>query len=501
MPQLPTYTAKLGDLPISGGRRASAPEGSDLGELSRTVSRIAGSYLANLEEKENRAALLATTEIRAKYARALDEAVTTGADVEKLREQMADDIAKAGVDFQTNKGVESLALYASNTSLMFDEQANRIAVQRAAATARVEGSKFLNSAGAIIQSNPTYLIQAEKDAEAFGKTLVGISPQAREDIVGGLKKELNMAAALSMARIDPEGTRKALDGGAYDLSPDQRNAAINKAESESNAKRADENFQRAQREHEQRERDEVARDRHFKGIIGGTTRRRDILDDADLLPTTREHLVLLMEQRARELRGESSTKSDPVTKRNLWLAVHAPEGNAARIYNADPVFAAVQQGRLSIPDANQLMAQVSAQKDENNRSIAQRLGSFVSDLERTIARLPEFTAQPALIAAVQLDYQDRVYKRMERLRKENQDPAQVFDAESKQYVGTPQFLKESIDRGRATQRGAAVERHLGDSVERDGFVWKLIGDPRKPEGWQKLGPAGQVRAGKIKKGE
>lgn len=450
------YSAQLQPAGISGGRRATGEDFAiPSGDIGKAIGAAANSFIADEEDKESRKALIASSEIRAKYAKELDVAATSGADLTALKQQMSDELSKVGDGFQTRRGQESLQLYTANTGLMFDEQANSIEVRRAASTARLEGSKFLNSAAAIIQSNPLYLQAAEKDADALISTLSRISPEQKAEIANGLKQELNMAAALSAARIDPEGTKKKLDGGAWNLSADQRSAAISKAETEMRAKRADESYQRSVKEYEERERDEKARDSLFKGIMAGKASRRDIMDNPDLRPTTREHLVMFMEERAKSLTNQEK-KSDPVAVRDLWMRIHAPDTDPRKMYNGDAIFEAVRSGRVNVSDANQLNSMVANQKDENNRSLGSKLQSQMSIIGRALSQDPQFIAQPALVAEIQNNYQARVFEKVSVLRKANKDPGEIFDPASKEYVGSREFIQGAIDETRGRARATAA---------------------------------------------
>lgn len=459
MPQLPTYQAKLGQGPAQPGvptRRATAEDfGASVGD-GRAIQQAAAGFLADTEESEARAALVASSQVRAKYARELDAAKTNGGDLAALKEKMVGELSAVGENFQTKRGVDALSLYTSNTELMFDEQANSINVQRAVAAARLEGAAFLNSAGSIIQSNPLYLTEAVKDADAFASTLTRLPPEQRAEIADRLKKELNMAAALSASRIDPEGTKKLLDGGSWDLTPEQRNAAINKADTEIRAKRADENYARAMKEYQEKEKDEAARDQLFKGIMAGKTSRRDILDNPDLRPTTREHLIVFMETRAKAM-SAGERKSDPTVLRDLWLRIHAPGTDPTKIYNGDAIFEAVQKGRINTQDANLLNNLVAQQKDENGRAIGSKLGTQVATVGRALSQDPQFIGQPALVAEIQMEYQARVYDRVNKLREDKKDPNEAFNPANKDWVGSREFIQQSITAAKQRALDAAPQ--------------------------------------------
>lgn len=455
MPVLPTYSAQVGGVSISGGRRASAEDlfaGNP--NAGKATLRAAQGFVNDLEDDEARKAVVSSTEIRAKYAKLLDEAQLSGGDVDKLKEQMQADLDAVGENFQTKKGVDSLRVVNANTSLMFDEQANRIKVSRAREDAKVEAGKFVNKSAAIIQSNPLYLKEAEAQADALAETFTKIPAEQRKEIANGLRKELNMSAALGSSRIAPEETKRKLEAGEWDLTPEQRQVAINKADTEMRAKRADEDHQRALDEYEARKADDAARDKHFASIIDGTVTRRSIMDDPDLKPQTREHLITFMEARSKELRGQEKA-SNPTVKRDLWLRIHAADGDPRKIYGGAEIVEAVSKGLLNTTDANTLNADVANQKDENNRSIGQRLGAFNSTVGRALSADQQFVAQPALVASIQLDLAARVEDKIKEFREEKKNPNDLFNPASKDYVGTRDFIQQSIDKAKADRAGAA----------------------------------------------
>lgn len=453
MPLLPTFNADKTSFSIGGGRRAASEDFGSAPILGHATQKAAASFLENKEEDEARKALVSSSEIRAKYARELDDAALSGADVGALKEKMQNDLNRVGDNFQTEKGAQNLRMYTANSEVMFDEQANKINVQRAYSAAKLEGQSFLRNASAIIQSNPAYLGEAEKNSDEFAATLKGIRPEQRNEIADGLKKQLNMAAAIGAARADPEGTKKKLEAGEWDLTPEQRDHGINRADTEMRAKRADENHQRVLKEYDETKRDETARDKQFKGIMDGTVGRRSIMDDADLKPTTREHLIMFMEHRTKELQGQEK-QSDQIVKKDLWLRIHTSDSDPRKIFNGDAIFEAVNAGKLNTTDANQLNTLVANQKDDNNRTIGARMGSTVAIVGRALSQDPQFTAQPALVASIQLDYASRVDDKIAEFRAAKKSPNELFNPASKDYVGSKEFIQESITAAREQQRAS-----------------------------------------------
>jgi hypothetical protein len=109
----------------------------------------------------------------------------------------------------------------------------------------------------------------------------------------------------------------------------------------------------------------------------------------------------------------------------------------------------------------------------------------MSEVGRAVSQDPSFIAQPALVAGIQMDYQARVLERVTDLRKANENPNQVFDPKNKNYVGSREFIQQSIDAVRATTRVAAAR--AGETVTRDGVTWRFKGgDPKLEQNWERV---------------
>ena len=446
MPKLPTFTAQVGEAPVSGGRRATAEDfgAVDLAPAAHALQKAGQQYIQDQEEGESRTVLVRQAEIRAKYAKRLDEATVNGEDLGKIREELDNELGTVADGLQTRKGTETAALHAANTGAIFDSQANQISVQRAGQEARVAGSQFLNSTGAILSTNPGYLPQAEKDVDAFVATLNRIPPSQRAAMAADLKQNMNVAAAMSQARLDPEGTKRAVEGGAYNITPEQRQQVVHQADATIRAKRVEENYIRAEKDYKDRERNDEARDNHFKSIMQGRGSSRAILDDPALTPATREHLIVFMDARAKSLAG-GDRKSDPKAVRDLWMAIHAPDGAPNKIYTPDNIFAAVQSGKVNTNDANQLNTLLAQQRDDNGRTIGSKLQSQMAIFGRALSQDPRYIGQPTLVAEIQNDYQARVYQLVTDLRSRKEDPTQVFTPGNKNYVGSREFMQGSVE--------------------------------------------------------
>lgn len=442
MPKLPIFTANPGQGVIAGGRRATAEDmgAQDVTAGVHSIQRAAEGVIQAKEDDESRKVLVSQAEIRAKYAKRLDEAVTTGEDTDKIKEELNSDLAAVADGLTTKKGMETAALHAANTGAIFDNQANHIQVTRANLNARVAGAQFLNSTGAIVASNPDYLPQAEKDVDAFVQTLTKVSPEHRAVIAKDLKQNMNVAAAMSRARIDPAGVKKAVEGGSYDMTPEQRQQVIHQADATERQIRADAAFKRQELEYEKHQTDLAARDEHFKKIMTGGFSMRAVLDDPRLSPQSREHLALMQEARGKALAGQEK-KSNPTVVRDLWLRVNAPDGTPGKIYTNDAIFQAVKAGDVNTTDANNLNNLLANQKDENNRSFSTRLNGRIRIVEGAMRSSPEYQNQPELASAIQLEMMTQVEKKAAALRKDGKSPDGLLDPASKDYFFQPNIIR------------------------------------------------------------
>lgn len=459
MPKLPTYTAPGFEAPISGGRRATAEDFSTAvsgaGEAAagmigagRAIQDAAKAHLAEIEDREARTALVQSTEIRARYARELDAAVLSGADLDKIKDKMRDDLTKVGADFQTQRGADQLQLYTANSEIMYDEQANRIKVQRASATAKLDAQKFLVESSKLVQANPAYLAVASQNAEAFADTLRGIPPEKRAEIVDGLRKDLNMAAAVAAARLDPNGTKAKLEAGEWDLTPSQRETAIQRADATLAARRASEAHERSIADHDRKLKDDAAEDRITKAILGGKMGARQterlIMDDPDLQPQTRRTLVSFLEHRAK-LAASGENAGSKALMMDMYFKINAPDDDPNKIRTIAPVEELARAGKLNLSQADFLVRQVQGQRDVNGRTLNQKLQGELVKLRYRMSSDPLWKHQPELSAAVQSEILAGAEEEIGRRRDKGEPMAPLFDPRSKEYLFAPERIKATAD--------------------------------------------------------
>lgn len=455
MPTLKTYTAQVRPAPINGGRRASGDDfGVNTGAgIAKAVASGVNAYVTDTEESESRKVLVSQAEIRAKYAKRLDDAAINGEDLGKIKEELTSEMSTISEGLVTRKGSDTAAIHAANTTAVFDNQANNIAVSRAYSAAITEGAKFTEALCQQVIRSPSALAQAEADVDAFAATLTRVSPENKNKLVTKWKQDLNVAAVTRATQLDPEGTKAAVEAGQYSLSADQRIDAIKYAGTVQSANRAAKALERADADYQERKRDEEATDGYVKRIVGGSVPAREILNDPNLSARSREHLILFQESRAKAL-ASGDRKSNPAVVRDLYLSAIAPEGTPGKIYTIDPIFQAVKDGKINTTDADRLRGIVAGQKDENGRTFGSQLYGRLQVVQGALRGAPQYQAQPELAAQIVTTLAARAERAAEEARKAGKSPTSILDPDSKDYFFKPGMLKAVEDDVQQQMRAA-----------------------------------------------
>lgn len=266
-------------MPEAGGRRATPADfGSQIGGAIESYGSALKEVHDTVQESEIRTAVVGTAQIHAKYAQRLDEAAVNGADLEKIRQEMNDELSKVGENFATIGGQAKLQVDTANTNIMYDQQANSIKIKRAGAEARLGAEKLLTSASRIMRSNPSYLPTAEQSVNDFVSTLQMVPIEQRNEIALKLKQNMNVESAMSLARLDPQDALSRSAAGDWDLSPDQRDQVESAAHREIAGQRTDADRLKKQAKDELEAQREVTRNNILDGIVDKTTTARYILD-------------------------------------------------------------------------------------------------------------------------------------------------------------------------------------------------------------------------------
>lgn len=497
MPKLPTFSAGGGDAPAFGGRRAEAGDfdrtGAGLVQAGRQIQGAATELMSEFEQQEARKALVGSTEIRAKYNRRLDEAAISGEDTEKIKQEMLDELSKVGSDFQTKRGTDSLQVYTANNEITFDQEASRIKVVRAAVEAHTQADKLILSWGKDLQRAreqglPSALPVANEEAGRFVDTL-RTDPATKREIASKLRKAINQSDAMSYARADPDAALKAASAGEWELDPEQRESVKRAAEHYGNVRRQSEDREKARVKEEELDKAKAQWYSYSQRILKGDNSKsleKDIVSDPAFAkhPQMMEHLATLLDADRRKRAGEERKGSKKVEV-DLWLRYQNGE-----IFDQKHIVQAVKDNSkgkpgLDLNQANRLINDLSRLRDENFQAVAPRAARLVREFGDAANR--NMTVQmlamkdPELIPTMQAEYRNAIEGKMLELRKQDLDPRQVFDPDSKHYVGPGPVTQEIFDRVTKKSKADAVDAAKAAGVidlrNNPGAVAKLkVGD-------------------------
>lgn len=451
MPQLPTYSAQLRGLTgaTGAGRRATADDFSTgfggIGGAGDTLMKSADMLQAREEETQARTAIVSGAEIRAEYARKLDEAALNGGDVGSLKQEMLEKLSKVGESFTTRKGDDSLRQQIASNELMFDNQANQISVLRAASEAKVTGQNFLNSLGVRLARNPDELPATLADLSAFADTYKGrMNPAQLADFKEAWTREANQMAAASAVRLNPATGKARLEAGEWNLSPDNRRSLLDDSDRRIEAKKRDE-------EHsyilQKRKDEEVAKNalyEYTQKILKGQSVASKAVDDPAFkgFGNMIEHLDRFQRERARSL-AEGDGKTNQVLLKDMLTRAYLPDDDPKKLRNVQDVISAMGPGGLNFSNTLQVMSIVQGGKNEEGQSIATRMRGRLGELRQAIDNNPKYRSLPELGAAVTNEVTFRIEQRFAEARKNNIPTTELFDPKSKNYAFDPRIVKDA----------------------------------------------------------
>ena len=495
MPLLPKgYTgASIGDAPISAGRRATAQDfgapglgESGLVEAGHRVTATAKAELASIEEQEARKALVDSTEVRAEFARRLDEAALSGADTGKLKAEMAARLAKIGEAFATKRGMDQLRQYSANAEVMFDQQASQINVVRASVQAKSDGQRLVNALAAEIDRDPSALPQQVAAMEEFLQQFPGISPETRTRLADTWRNDLNFKAAVRSMRDAPKAALERLEKGQWDVTPEQREILTGRARTEIEGQRRDRELARLEAHRAESDAVDLARSKYIDAIIAGKASWPAMRDDPAFAgpqgANAKKELFLFMDARKRQLEGgeRKGSKSKEV---ELFLRYASGE-----ITSKQHIVDAVRdhaEGRpgLDLTQARQMINEAQRARDAKGQTLLAREGQLVREFgdaaSRNVMIQGLAAADPNLIPTLQMTYRNAVNQKINELFEQDKSPNLVFDPKSEHYVGPGPFTQEMFNRVLKAETRAHV-----DAATAAGAVDLRL----EPDGWKKLKP-------------
>lgn len=473
MPKLPQYTANLGGAPVDGGRRASGADfGGSVGEaltsLGGAAQNVGDRLLNYMEQEDQRNVLVEHAKLRQEFSKRLEDAEISGADTDKLREELENKSSALRGTTRTRLGLAAADQHGANTLNAFDTKNAQVKIVRAAGEARNQGQTLVNALGATLRSNPSYLANAEADIDTFVDTFKGrLRPDQIEAVRQDFKQQANVAAVSSLTMMDAKGTLERLEKGDWNLTPQQRQQEIGRAREKIKADESERQNAIRFNEYERALRSQEARDEYLKQIIradGSFKANGPVLMDSRLITTDREHLILLNERWLDEKLG-NGRRSDPSVVTALLARIYAPEEDPRKIRTDAPLLEALAAGKLNASDFMRLRTAAAEQRDPNNTTVGRLFYDQFNTIQRAILGSPEYAAQPLKSSAIINRWAFDVRTMMDEYRKAGKAPADLFNPANKDYVGGRDFLASITAKALAQDVVAPVVTGVKDPTD------------------------------------
>jgi len=449
MPTIKTYTADLGGVPSAAGRRASPDDfgagvAEAVGGLARTAAGVADAMLRQQETEDARSMLTGIAQLNAKYSTAQQEAISSGADLEKLRDKYTEELAQLRGNSTTRHGAATFDYQEATALQAFDMRGLQIRAQRAGAKARQDSEQFASALGQQVFNDPSSLPYLDRAINDFAANLPEGTPTwLRDELKQELVWRLNSDAVRGSLHIDAKQTLKDLESGKFSLKPGQLPQEIARARAQIDAE-ADQEWVRKQRRREEfRQQSEAVTDVYLRQVFDNKMDPKVVNLDEKLTPEHRKALITFNRQWWDSIEG-GGRKSNPRVMNDLMLRVYAEDGDPNKVMTNLPILQAVERNELNPRDARWLMTAVAEQRDPNNTSFGQQFGQMARLVQDAFLNDRRYNMTPdgrIKAAGIVNAWLADVRRRADERRKTGKPLGALFDPNSADYVGHPNYIK------------------------------------------------------------
>lgn len=224
---------------------------------------------------------------------------------------------------------------------------------------------------------------------------------------------------------------------------------------------------------------------------GGKVSEVEVVSNPLLNSAQKQHILGYMGQYAREQQSRQEPKSNPANVRELMLRIHAPDNDSAKIYNNEPIYQALTQGKISTAEFAYLNKEVTELRSTSTNGFRRDVNNMRGQVARTLQQSTTLQAlemaNPGTIADIAYRFDRDLETRIDALRKENKDPTTLLDPTSKEYVLRPGRLQQFFPSGTVGQAATNVAQAQAAQLPTYKDFDKL------PRGAQFTDPQGNVR--------
>lgn len=490
MAKIPVYDQQFSYGAAMPGRETSAADfGAGIGQTLSGMGETAYKINDVLQEQKTRAevsdvhAKLATAEAEwsvaiAKRAQEAPLGDTTFAgkvneDIGKYFEKFSENVA-----LSTPAGVRAFQEGSAKLKAHFFQQAGLYQAQSVGKKAVADFGTVVDSAQKLLVSDPTLFDKKITDIKAMIADPNGVFARVPGEHRDKLEKDA--IESLSYAAVQgtiltlnaPELARKQLVEGRWDeyINADKKDDLIRQADTGIHAKQSADERRRMLDERAKKDAQDAVSQKFLARIIdpkanGGSLSDAEILADPTLTTPQKQHFIDYKLTRARELKNQSESRTNPGEVRALMLEIHAADTDPKKTYNYDSIMSAYRAGRISTPEMTFLRREVDQLRDGSTQGFQKDVQQARSMVHSSFTRSIVGQTQPEAAADASYRFAQDLEEAIQRKRKANEDPRSLLDPGHKDYMLAPSRLQSYMSTAsQALKAGADQVRGVGGPI-------------------------------------
>lgn len=243
-----------------------------------------------------------------------------------------------------------------------------------------------------------------------------------------------------------QGWKKPTTGIAFidNLPPDKFFSVLSEAEHYQRAYDSQSERNRLEVKYNKEKLAEATMDNYTQRIVnpnesnGGKLTEVEIVSNANLSTSQKQHMISYIGQFAREQQSRQEPKSNPEEVRGLMLRIHAADSDPAKLYNNEPIYQALSEGKISTAEFGMLNREVSELRSTSTNGFRKDVNTLRGHVARALQQNTMLQYQelvnPGVTATIAYRFDRDLEDKIDALRKENKSPNILLDPSSPDYV-------------------------------------------------------------------
>lgn len=270
--------------------------------------------------------------------------------------------------------------------------------------------------------------------------------QIKGDLSLDAKKEIVKSAAIGAIGINPEAGLAKFSAPEYAkyISGSELQQLSQQAKAVMRAQRVDETYAKTLEKQAKLEASDAREGDYLTKLHSGDPEQQKkvsakaIANDFMLTREARERMIGIVE---RETKPEAAAKVSNATTADLISRIRLPVGDPNRIDSLDPVYDALEKGRLNKSDLKFVREEFANMRTPEGQALGTRTNDFISSVK------PILDKSNPLMGKIDQSGPQQVYnftvdlqRKIAEYKKVGKDPYSLMDPRSPDYMGSPAAL-------------------------------------------------------------